>query len=60
MIKLKCPVDSFDVDKNTPLGLAFINGHSNFATMLIDNKANFFNQAHIVDYEKLKQQKNEA
>lgn len=39
LIKLDAKVDSWDEDNNTPIGIAFINGHSNFSTMMIDNKA---------------------
>ncbi len=46
-------MDSFDVDQNTPLAIAFMNGHSNFATMLIDNKASVSELAIKVDMNKL-------
>lgn len=50
MIKLKAPVDEPDKYGNTPLGLAFISGHSNFCTMLIDNNANVSRDAIVVDF----------
>lgn len=39
LMKLNAVVDTWDGDNNTPMGIAFINGHSNFSTMMIDNKA---------------------
>jgi len=53
MIKLGAPIDLPDKYGNTPIGLSFISGHSNFCTMLIDNKANVERNAIIVDFEKL-------
>jgi ankyrin repeat protein len=52
MIKMKAPVDLPDKYNNTPLALAFISGHSNFCTMLIDNKADVNRNAIVVDLEK--------
>jgi ankyrin repeat protein len=54
MIKLKAPVDEPDKYGNTPLGLAFISGHSNFCTMLIDNNANVSRDAIVVDFQKIR------
>lgn len=53
MIKLGAPVDMPDKYGNTPIGLSFISGHSNFCTMLVDNKADVERNAIIVDFEKL-------
>lgn len=39
LIKRKAQIDMVDVNGNTPLGIAFLNKHSNIATILIDNKA---------------------
>lgn len=50
MIKYGAKVDEPDGFENTPLGLAFIAGHSNFATMLVDNKADVNREAHIIDF----------
>lgn len=38
------------------MALAFISGHSNFCTMLIDNKANVNRDAIVVDFEKLREE----
>lgn len=56
MIKMNAVVDDVDKYGNTPLGLAFISGHSNFCTMLIDNKANVNRDAIVIDREKVKQE----
>ncbi|CAD8085273.1 unnamed protein product [Paramecium sonneborni] len=56
MIKMKAPIDVPDKYGNTPLGLAFLCGHSNFCTMLIDNKADVNRFATIVDYKKIRQE----
>ncbi|CAD8087427.1 unnamed protein product [Paramecium primaurelia] len=56
MIKMNAIVDDIDKYGNTPLGLAFISGHSNFCTMLIDNKVNVNRNAIIIDTEKIKEE----
>ncbi|CAD8092465.1 unnamed protein product [Paramecium sonneborni] len=56
MIKMNAMVDDIDIYGNTPLGLAFISGHSNFCTMLIDNKANVNRNAIVIDIEKVRQE----
>ncbi|CAD8079248.1 unnamed protein product [Paramecium primaurelia] len=56
MIKMNAIVDDVDKYGNTPLGLAFISGHSNFCTMLIDNKANVNRDAIVINREKVKQE----
>ncbi|CAK85722.1 unnamed protein product (macronuclear) [Paramecium tetraurelia] len=56
MIKMNAVVDDIDKYGNTPLGLAFMSGHSNFCTMLIDNKANVNRNAIVIDIEKIKKE----
>ncbi|CAK74015.1 unnamed protein product (macronuclear) [Paramecium tetraurelia] len=56
MIKMKAPIDVPDKYGNTPLALAFLCGHSNFCTMLIDNKADVNRYANIIDYEKYRKE----
>ncbi|CAK63631.1 unnamed protein product (macronuclear) [Paramecium tetraurelia] len=56
MIKMKAPIDVPDKYGNTPLALAFLCGHSNFCTMLIDNKADVNRYATVVDYEKIRRE----
>jgi len=41
-----------DNEGNRPLAIAFLNKHSNMATMLIDNKANVSCQAKMIDRKK--------
>lgn len=53
MIKMNAIVDTIDIYGNTPLGLSFISGRSNFCTMLIDNKANVNRDAIVIDVEKV-------
>ena len=56
LIKLGAKVDCWDGDNNTPMGIAFINGHSNFSTMMIDNRSDVTQEANVVDYDKIKQE----
>jgi len=59
LIKMHANVDPYDNDHNTPLAIAFLNGHSNMATMLIDNRANVLEMATQIDLNKLiEEQKN--
>lgn len=40
LLKRNAQIDVTDQNSNTPLSIAFLNKHSNMATILIDNKAN--------------------
>lgn len=52
LIKRKAQIDMVDVNGNTPLGIAFLNKHSNIATILIDNKADVCKRVFIDEQDK--------
>lgn len=56
MIKLSASPDNPDKYGNTPLALSLIAGHSNFCTMMIDNKADIHGIANIIDFKKLEEE----
>jgi ankyrin repeat protein len=49
LIKMHASVDVEDSDGNTPMAIAFLHGHSNIATMFIDNGADVSKTATMID-----------